>query len=300
MKKILILSGNKSTNASFLGIDLENTKTTIASFQELNYVAKENKYTLMINKAAIKDFDVVYFRVVGKFREHAAIISYYCKNRKIPLQDPCFIQDGLVQVPIFKGLETLLMADNNIPIPKTGFVTLNFLINFTTKNFEFPCVIKDTESMQAKEVYLVENESDLEKLHKKLKEKSGKSSWHKKYLVQEFVNASHRHRIFVLGDEILAGIIRPMKWYDKIYLKDNCERKKISSALNPIPEDEKKLSLEAAVAARLNIAGVDLIVDDKTGKKYIMEVNYEPQWEALAKDNSINVEKNILKYLASL
>ncbi len=300
MKKILILSGNKSTNSTFEKTEQKNIAITIASFQELNYIVENNKYKLLINHIPIDQFDVVYFRVIGGFREHVAIINYYCQQKNIPVQDPIFSKNKFIQVPIFKGLETLLMADNNIPIPRTGFTTLKFLTDFSNKNFTFPFVIKDTESMQARDVYLAENQEELEKLQKNLKEKAGKKAWHKKYLVQEFIHASHRHRIFVLGNEILAGIIRPMRWRKKFTQKNTPNYTGISKALKPIPQDEIKLSLAATKAVMLGIAGVDLITDDKTGKKYIMEVNYEPQWQALAQDNKIDVEKHILKYLENL
>ncbi len=289
MKKVLILSGNKSTNLAFKNTKQKDVAITIASFQELNYIVENNKYKLLINHTPIDQFDVVYFRVIGGFREHAAVINYYCQQKNIPVQDPIFSENKFIQVPIFKGLETLLMADNNISIPRTGFTTLKFLTDFSSKNFTFPFVIKDTESMQARDVYLVENQAGLEKLCKKLKEKAGKNTWYKKYLVQEFIHASHRHRIFVLGDKVLAGVIRPMRWRKRFISEDSPSYKGISGPLECILEDEKKLSLAAAKAAMLSIAGVDLILDDKTGKKYIMEVNYEPQWQALAQDNKIDV-----------
>ncbi len=297
MKKILIIGGSKKTNNAFKNKTQKDSEIITAFFQDLNFIIKDNKYTLKVKDIALDEFDVVYLKVIGKFREHAAIISYYCKKKNIPLQDPIFTQTEFTEVPIFKGLETLLLADNNVQIPITGFVTLKSLIKFTTNNFPFPCVIKDTEGMQGKGAYIIENKTDLENLHKKLKEKFGDTHFYKKYLVQEFIHASHRHRIFIIDNEVLAGIIRPMRWRKKFTPENSPDYEGIKKSLSPIPEDEIRLSLQATKAVKLGIAGVDLIVDDETGKKYIMEVNASPQWGSLSKDNNINVEEYILKYL---
>jgi len=294
MKKILILSGNKKTNNKFK--EIKNSDITIASFTDIYYIVdKNNKYQLMAGKYDIADFDVVYIRVVGGFREQASIVSYYCKKYNIPIQDPIYIKQGLGLVPIFKGMETLLLADAGIKIPITGFASLKNLEYVVSEQFKFPCVIKDTEGMQAKGVYLVKNQLELKKLCQILQTQS--NTWHKKYIFQEFIHASHRHRIFVLGEQVLAGFIRPMRWFKQF---NNNIDKFDSKKLDPIPTDEIQLSLKAAKAVGLGIAGVDLITEDKINTKYIMEVNYEPQWQSLAADNNINVEEHIAKYLESI
>ena len=43
---------------------------------------------------------------------------------------------------------------------------------------------------------------------------------------------------------------------------------------------------------------VDILHEDTTNKAYVLEVNSAPRWEAIAKDTDVNVEREILRFLA--
>jgi ribosomal protein S6--L-glutamate ligase len=60
------------------------------------------------------------------------------------------------------------------------------------------------------------------------------------------------------------------------------------------------LAIKAAAAVGLDIAGVDIAQDDQTGRRYVWEVNAAPAWGAVAKDTGLNIEEEILKFLAGL
>ena len=74
----------------------------------------------------------------------------------------------------------------------------------------------------------------------------------------------------------------------------------VREALDPIPQEDAEIALSASRALGINIGGADIITEDKTGIKYVLEVNSAPRWAALKHDTGINVEKEIVKYLASL
>ena len=68
----------------------------------------------------------------------------------------------------------------------------------------------------------------------------------------------------------------------------------------PVPEGDARLAVEAAGALDINIAGVDIIHEDATGRAYVLEVNSAPRWDSIAKDTGVNVESEILKFLDSI
>ena len=65
-------------------------------------------------------------------------------------------------------------------------------------------------------------------------------------------------------------------------------------------EKDAKVAVKAAKAVGVDIGGADVVTDDFTGKRYILEVNSAPGWKSLKKDTGIKIEEEILKYLASL
>jgi len=120
-------------------------------------------------------------------------------------------------------------------------------------------------------------------------QKSGKV-----YLAQEFIEASQRIRVLVVGKKAIAALTRPMKWRS-IFIEKSTEG--IREPLNPIPEDDANLAVKAATSLEINIAGVDIIHEDKTGKAYVMEVNPAPRWDSVNKETGVNVEREILLFL---
>jgi glutathione synthase/RimK-type ligase-like ATP-grasp enzyme len=121
------------------------------------------------------------------------------------------------------------------------------------------------------------------------------------FVAQEFTESSQRSRIFVLGGKALAGITRPTRWRRRFIDKVNGEfpvGKR--EQLNPIPGDEAKLAIKAASAMQIDIGGVDVLRVDKTGELFVLEVNSAPRWESVKLDTGLNVEREIIKFLATL
>jgi ribosomal protein S6--L-glutamate ligase len=67
-----------------------------------------------------------------------------------------------------------------------------------------------------------------------------------------------------------------------------------------VTDELKELALLSAKAVSLDIAGIDILKEDKTGKLYVIEANAAPSWKAMAKDTGINIEREILKYLRDI
>jgi ribosomal protein S6--L-glutamate ligase len=108
--------------------------------------------------------------------------------------------------------------------------------------------------------------------------------------------------VFVLGGKAIAAITRPTKWRKRFLNANEAgeypEGEKM--ALHPIPKEDAQLAIKAAAAVGLDIAGVDIAQDDQTGRRYVWEVNAAPAWGAVAKDTGLNIEEEILKFLAGL
>lgn len=299
-KKILVIVGGGIRHispfteaASELGVDV-----TCASFSTLEYISLEGEVHIKVKGTDLAEFSVVYLRLVGKRYEDAALLTYYCRQKGIRLVDKIYESDGVIRIPIPKSIEVKLLADAGIPVPKTYFGRMKMIKENAEKFLGFPYIIKGTMGKQGNAVWSPTTYNELDKMVTEFTPKEKKGA---RFLAQEFIKASQRSRIFVIGERAVVGIIRPTRWRKRFLKKVDGEFPEgVRGAIDPIPEADAKLAVEASRAVKIDIGGVDIIHEDSTGKPYILEVNSAPRWAALKKDTGIFIEKEILKYLSSL
>lgn len=297
---LLLVGGGTKSSAPFieagqkLGVDVD-----VSSFAKLSFVTEGRSIRVLANGIDLAEYKVLYIRVVGKRFEDAALAVYYCRQNNVRIVDSMYEKDGLIRVPIPKSIETKLLYDAGIPMPKTYFGRMKMIKSIAPKLFGYPFVIKGTTGKQGHAVWSPKDEQELDKLVEEFTplERAGKA----RFMAQEFVEASQRSRIFVIGEKAVAGITRPTRWRKRFLEKVNGEYPEGKrEMLDPMDKEEATLAVAAAKAAGVDVGGADVITEDKTGKKYVLEVNSAPRWAALKKDTGIFVEEEILKYLAKL
>lgn len=295
MVKILILtSGKKRKLTSFKlskrGLDIN---ITTASFSDI-YFDSQSSDIMLKGGSNLSSFDVIYFRLVGKSLETAALIAEYAKKNGVQIVDKIYTNSQVFPITQSKAQEMKALADSNISIPKTIFGSLAGIIKKAPLEFGFPFVIKSTSGKKGREVYAPKDRKSLNDLTAQLlpQEKSGKS-----FFAQEFVNCTKRVRVLVVGGRIIGSISQLTKWRKRVsgYIPDENEVKIEKFILNSQIE---KLALSAVKAVGIDIAGVDVLIDDKTQRYYVIEVNAAPSWKLIKKYCGINVEYEILKYLS--
>ena len=70
-----------------------------------------------------------------------------------------------------------------------------------------------------------------------------------------------------------------------------------SEKLDSIPPAVVDLAQKATEALKVEIAAVDLVIDKKTGRPVIIEVNEAPQFRIFEKRTGIDAAEKIIKYL---
>ncbi len=291
MKKILIIAGGSEKKLEAFheaakavpGITL-----TTASFSDLSYKTG-NPFQVLVKGIDVATFDTVYFRVVGKRLEDATVLARYAKEHHVRVVDKLYEKSHLMPESLGKSIELYMIISRGFPVPKTYFASIANITKHGKDILGFPFVIKSTRGQKAREVWAPETQEDLAKLATKLAllEKEGV-----RYFAQEFVPASQRIRIFIVGGKAVAAFTRPTKWRKRF-----TEKEPVKAAIHPIPRRLAKLSERAAKTVGLDIAGIDVLVEDKTGKHMIIEVNAAPAWNLVTKENNMNVEKEILTFL---
>lgn len=294
MIKILILIGGSDRPLlPFLeaGKDLD-CQVKIASFSKIHYLTKGKDFVLKVDDLDLATFDAVYIRLIGKRFEEAALVSQYLQDKKTLLVDQIFTRKGLTRLPLPKAIEAKLLTEADLPMPKTFFGSLKLIGLKAPEIFGYPFVIKGTTGKQGHAVWSPRNEEELKKLLLKLEllEKKGMC-----FIAQEFICASQRHRLFVVGGKVVAAITRPTRWRKRFLGKDALPGKR--EEIKPIPLEEQTLALKAANTLGIDVGGVDIIKEDKTDNFFLLEVNSAPRWASIQQDCQLNIEKTILEYL---
>lgn len=267
MNKILILTSGNVTRLD----NFKNYKdVTLGSFSDINFILGVN--VIKFKDQDLKEFKIIYFRFVGKSFEIATLISNYAIENGIKIIDRVYENSRLMASSLGKSLELIKLSKAGIPIPIT--------VHGDFSGMPFPYVVKSTTGQRAKEVWLINNEEDLNAL------KSSPMVVGKFLFAQEFIPNAHRIRSLVVGDRVIGAIIRHTKWN-----KDNTKE-----TLNPIPEEVINLSIAAAKAADLDICGVDILTDT-SNKYWVIEANAAPSWKLINSNCGVNTEDEIIKFI---
>lgn len=265
VNKILILtSGNASKLDGFPGI------VDKGSFMDINYTSESN--VLKFKDHDLGQYKLIYFRMVGKSLEIATLVANYAANNNIKIIDEMYSNSLLMPASLGKSLEIKRLAEAGIKIPKTVFGTFD--------NIDFPFIVKSTTGQKAREVWLVNNQQELDLLNQKIDKK-------KIYFAQELIPSARRIRAFVVGDKVIGAIVRQTKW--------NKDETKVT--LDPIPENISKLAVLSAKVVGLDISGVDILVNSVTKEMFVIEANAAPSWKLINKYCKVKVEDEIIKYL---
>jgi RimK family alpha-L-glutamate ligase len=296
-KKILIIAGGGVKHLEAFKREGEKLglEVTTASFSDLSY-RTEDDLKLEVTGLPVDNFDVIYIRLVGKRFEDVSLLVNYAKEKGIKIVDRIYEKSQIIRLPIAKALEVKLLAGAGVPLPKTFFAKLAEIRRKAPEIFGFPFVIKGTTGKQGHAVWSPRNPEELNKLYSELKDKEKAGQ---RFLAQEFIEASQRHRVFVVGGRAIAAITRPTRWRKRFIAKVGGEFPAGKrTALMPVPAADAALAVKAANALDVDIAGVDIIHEDNTSQAYVLEVNSAPRWDSIAKDTGVNVEAEILRFLA--
>lgn len=297
-KKILILvGGNVSKLDSFKpDIDKFGIDVTLGTFSDINYNnMSKSGLKVKLRGVDLKQFDIIYIRMIGKRLEDAAIVVQYAKKNNMKIVDHLYENELLHPSSVSKAVETKKLIEAGIPMPKTFYGSLEKVMEIGKSKLGYPFCIKSTSGRKAREVWIIENDEDYAKKAQELLEfeKNGM-----RFFCQAFVKTSQRIRVMTIGGKASYAITRPTKWRGRVtssLTKTNPDG--VRGKLDPIPFEYKTIAEKAAKAVELDICGVDILHEDDTKNIYVIEANAAPAWKLIEKDWKIDMEEIILKWL---
>lgn len=202
-----------------------------------------------------------------------------------------------------KYVTSKILQDAGIPVPKMAIIENEENIDSAVKQCggQFPIVLKLLSGSQGIGVSIIESLASLKSVLQTLWKMDPKLE----VLIQEKIDSEYDLRIHVLSrkfnspkpedtDAVLLGYMRRNRvkkdFRTNYSLGGTVEKTKVS------PEQEE-IAINAAKAIGCNWCGVDIIVDKKTKKNYVLEVNASPGTQGLKKATGIDVVADIIDFL---
>src|SRR5690625_513737 len=186
------------------------------------------------------------------------------------------------------------LMKSNLPIPETLIGPINFIkpiesnrkfITQSIEHFGFPFIIKEAYGSFGEQVYLIKNNTDIEKALSKINDRP--------FMCQSFIDSSFGTdiRVQVVGNEVVTAMKRT---------SINDFRANVTTGgkmQNYLPSNyEKHLAIEATKSLGLDFAGVDLLFG-KNSERIICEVNSNAHIRNLLNCTGINVADYMLDYI---
>ncbi len=298
----------------FMGLPV---KIGILSFTSLNQ-KKENIGNIMLQKAA-RDCGYkvrVYRHAHFQFTFDPNHPSLQYKNEPFAPPDVMIVRASVLtnvdsEVTIVKQLQLMgipvinhylpivraknkvatmqILSHKGIPIPKTAVIHHVDNIDAAVQTIgRFPLIIKMPQGSEGIGVSILESSRSLRSMLD-LMENNFRNNL---IIVQEYVKEAKGKdiRVFIVGGKIVAAMERKAKRGE---FRSNFERGG-SVSITDLSEEEKDISLQAAKAIGLDVAGVDVIRTVEGPK--ILEVNANPGLEGITQATGINVAQHILMY----
>jgi gamma-F420-2:alpha-L-glutamate ligase len=181
-----------------------------------------------------------------------------------------------------------ILAQHNLPVPRTMLVKHPIDAEFVDKYIGFPCVVKVLSGSYGEGVHLVSSKESLEELMEFIETLKSPLN----LLIQEFIGTKSGQdvRILVVGGKPIGAMLR--KSTDGSF-KANITRGGIGEPF-PLTDEISYLATETCKIMGLDIGGIDLLFD-KSGFK-ICEANSAPGFQGFEKYCGINVANEIVKY----
>jgi len=233
----------------------------------------------------LHDFSLIYIRNVGPNREKMSLVSDYIA-KKIPLVDDILRTGGRRDSKAFQYREFF-----NAGLPTIPFIygSLDLILS-KSGTFGFPFILKRSRGQQGKQVFLVRSQDQLAGFCQKFKSQQREGYY---FLAQKFIKNDGDFRLFIIGDNCLGIMKRTVQKKDEFRNNISLGGKGEQVSL---PDKVIDLAIQAAKVSRLDIAGVDIIIDDE-GHPYILEVNSAPQFNGFQKITGIDVAAKIIGFL---
>jgi ribosomal protein S6--L-glutamate ligase len=253
-------------------------------YSQIEFEAKAGSWEMYYNENPLSQFDIFYFRNVGDKNEALPLLLEYGKEKNIPIVDDYLSRLGGAMRKK-KSSEAAFLLKDGVDYAKTFYAGSTVRLREVIKRWQKPVVVKATDGRHGTSTFLIKKDVDLDRA---LLGREGSQ-----FLIQEYLPNDGDYRLFLVGYKLIAGFKRQKK-EDKLILNRSLGP---SVLLEKIPEDVKVLAEKATRIIGVEVAGIDAVIDERTKKPAIIEVNQSPEFYTMEKRTGIDIAGEIIDYL---
>ncbi|WNJ16729.1 RimK family alpha-L-glutamate ligase [Pontibacter sp. G13] len=264
----------------------ENIRIQVLQPEQIDLVVtKEDRKSILVDGKVTALPDFVLPRMGAGTTYFALAVIRHLERLGIQ----CFNNSLNIDIVKDKLYTHQILAENNLPVPKTMLVKFPVNINLVEKQIGYPIVVKTLSGSQGKGVFLANDRKAFVDLMQMVEITNARVN----IILQEFIQTSHGKdlRVFTIGGRAVAAMKRESATED---FKANFSAGGSVSNYELTPEIEW-LAVESSRILGLEIAGVDLLFDEDHFK--ICEVNSSPGFQGLEQACVMNIPKEIFHYL---
>lgn len=274
MKKVLILtstvmSGKKPTylteaafHAKLAGALDGQLEVTMATLPELIY--QTGTRTRIWHPSAgydVADFDAVVVRKVGRYQELGIAVAHYVQSKNIPFSDSYLLASGNGKLAC-----AFIRALHSLPVPETLYGPMEELLahNLVT----FPSIVKADIGRAGGDNYFVKDSSEYRQILKRHSDDM--------MVTQPYITNDGDYRILVMNHKPVLAILRQKAAGSHLNNTSMGGQARLID-LSTLHERLLRSAVQASRIEKLQVAGVDIMIDATTGLHTILEVNRAPQ-----------------------
>lgn len=260
-------------------------ETHLFHYKDIRLEVSGKDLDLKVGDVSLKDFSIVFGRGFWNFQSEVSMLAAFCKKNSILLFDPAL----LYRQTISKMYDLMVFKLNGLPVPKTIFAQGADKESLIRDGILFPIVAKEDKSRQGKDVFLLNDKSELREFLRQINGNKVSGI----YQFQEFIPADFDIRVVVLGGKVLGAIERrsrdPSEFRHNISLGGIPKKTQITRQM-------RSMAIKASRILNYEFAGVDFITNKESGETYILEVNRSPGFDGFMKATNIDVPLELMKF----
>lgn len=246
---------------------LENIEIDYVALEDLMFEIKRGQVKIndLHSGKRIDNYDWVYFKSWEGMPDRAAALAEYLFNKGIPFSDRAVIEKGNGN----KLVSHMKFWAHDIPIASTVYCApKHWLEVLPTITLKYPVVIKAVDGQKGRMNFLAKNYDEAKRVFAENPEVE--------FIVQQYIPNTHDLRIQVYGGH--AALVMQRMAQEGSHLNNTSAGG--GAKLIPLSRIDKtvlRLAERAAAAVGLQVSGVDVMPNSKTGKYYILEANQGSQ-----------------------
>lgn len=288
--RIIILSRNGglySTRSLYNAARRRTHFVRVVDHMHCDIVLENGRNSLYVYGQSLKGFDVIIPRIGHTVTGHGSAVIRQFESMGVatvlPSESLLRTRDKLSSMQI--------LSQHDVPIPQTILVNNYNQISWMHQKIkEFPKILKLKSGTHGLGVMKADDAKMLESMMEAF------YGLKQRVLIQEFVKESSGQdvRIFVVGDEVVAAMVRNAKEGE---FRSNLHRGG-NAVIAQISDEERRVALKAAKVLNLHVAGVDLLRSNKG--PLILEVNASPGLEGIESTTKVDIAKKIIQFAERL